>query len=258
MPNTVQLHLLNSKQIKAEMQGIPLANENSYRIIAGEENATIFSIVSKPTQYANATYTVEMVNSQGYGIPETDILDDSFVLPKGMAVAGYGYILIRAYATIEGVVETVPFQPLKVKVWNTLPDWKEEIPDVGDYATEDWVEQYVDTALSGKQNTLTFDNTPTSGSTNPVTSGGVYTALSGKVDKVQASSVVYTMNGSGQPSTKSYSTTNNGDVPIYRDSGSGTSQPNGYLVSHNPANDYHVATKNYVDSNLPVIKDWTV
>lgn len=33
------------------------------------------------------------------------------------------------------------------------------------------------TALDGKQATLTFDNTPTSGSNNPVTSGGVYTAL---------------------------------------------------------------------------------
>lgn len=32
------------------------------------------------------------------------------------------------------------------------------------------------TALSGKQNTLTFDTTPTSDSTNPVTSGGVYSA----------------------------------------------------------------------------------
>ena len=39
-------------------------------------------------------------------------------------------------------------------------------------------------ALSNKQNTLTFDSTPTSGSTNPVTSGGVYTALNEKVDKV--------------------------------------------------------------------------
>lgn len=33
------------------------------------------------------------------------------------------------------------------------------------------------TALSGKQNTLTFDTTPTQNSTNPVTSGGVYTAI---------------------------------------------------------------------------------
>ena len=31
--------------------------------------------------------------------------------------------------------------------------------------------------LSKKQNTLTFDTTPTSGSTNPVTSGGIYTSL---------------------------------------------------------------------------------
>ena len=33
------------------------------------------------------------------------------------------------------------------------------------------------TELNSKQNTLTFDSTPTSGSTNPVTSGGVYSAI---------------------------------------------------------------------------------
>lgn len=43
---------------------------------------------------------------------------------------------------------------------------------------------YVNGALQSKQNALTFDNTPTSGSSNPVTSAGVYTALQGKVDKV--------------------------------------------------------------------------
>lgn len=36
------------------------------------------------------------------------------------------------------------------------------------------------TASDAKQGTLTFDSAPTSGSTNPVTSGGVYTALAGK------------------------------------------------------------------------------
>ena len=35
-------------------------------------------------------------------------------------------------------------------------------------------------ALATKQNTLTFDNAPTSGSTNPVTSGGIKTALDAK------------------------------------------------------------------------------
>lgn len=36
---------------------------------------------------------------------------------------------------------------------------------------------FVQTGLAGKQNTLTFDTTPTSGSTNPVTSGGVYAKI---------------------------------------------------------------------------------
>lgn len=44
--------------------------------------------------------------------------------------------------------------------------------------------KYVDDGLGTKQDTLTFDTAPTSESTNPVTSGGVYTALNDKVDKV--------------------------------------------------------------------------
>ena len=40
--------------------------------------------------------------------------------------------------------------------------------------------------LSGYQEKLTFDSTPTADSTNPVTSGGVKTALDGKLDKADA------------------------------------------------------------------------
>lgn len=36
------------------------------------------------------------------------------------------------------------------------------------------------TELNAKQDTLTFDTTPTSGSTNPVTSGGVYDSIPSK------------------------------------------------------------------------------
>ena len=46
------------------------------------------------------------------------------------------------------------------------------VPD--EYVTETELE----TALTDKQDTLTFDTTPTEDSTNPVTSGGVYTAIS--------------------------------------------------------------------------------
>lgn len=47
---------------------------------------------------------------------------------------------------------------------------------------------FVATAVSGKQNTLTFDTTPTSGSTNPVTSGGIFTALGSYVTTATADS----------------------------------------------------------------------
>ena len=46
----------------------------------------------------------------------------------------------------------------------------------------------VDTLLAAKQNTLTFDSTPTANSNNPVKSGGIKTALDGKAPTSHASS----------------------------------------------------------------------
>lgn len=48
-----------------------------------------------------------------------------------------------------------------------------KITDPKDLVTK----EYVDTGLSGKQNTLTFDSTPTAGSSNPVTSDGIKSAI---------------------------------------------------------------------------------
>ena len=56
------------------------------------------------------------------------------------------------------------------------------------YVTDLWVnsnfynKNEITTMLLGKQNTLTFDNAPTANSTNPVTSGGIYTAQASKQD----------------------------------------------------------------------------
>lgn len=54
--------------------------------------------------------------------------------------------------------------------------------------------------VSGKQDALTFDAVPTSDSTNPVTSGGVYTALSGKADNedIGAANGIAPLNGSAK------------------------------------------------------------
>ena len=47
--------------------------------------------------------------------------------------------------------------------------------DTTDHTT--WSSSKINTQLSGKQDTLTFDNVPTDSSNNPVKSGGVYDAI---------------------------------------------------------------------------------
>lgn len=58
---------------------------------------------------------------------------------------------------------------------------------------------YVQTEVDKKQDALTFDSTPTENSTNPITSGATYTALSAKADKSEinelATAAVKTING---------------------------------------------------------------
>ena len=49
--------------------------------------------------------------------------------------------------------------------------------------TEGVATKVVEEALDGKQDTLTFDNAPTQGSVNPVTSGGVYSAIATEADE---------------------------------------------------------------------------
>ena len=51
------------------------------------------------------------------------------------------------------------------------------------------LEDRIETGFNGKQDTLTFDNAPTDESSNPVTSGGIYTALEGKQDTLTFDSV---------------------------------------------------------------------
>lgn len=46
-------------------------------------------------------------------------------------------------------------------------------------SSKGWTSNKISMELATKQATLTFDSTPTSGSTRPVTSGGVYTAITG-------------------------------------------------------------------------------
>ena len=81
----------------------------------------------------------------------------------------------------------------------TTPNIGLNVPDYGDQNWDVPVNQNwntLDTAIAGKQATLTFDSTPTSGSSNPVTSGGIYSAIQAATPAVDNKSVDY--NGSSQ------------------------------------------------------------
>lgn len=129
--NTIQLNLLETKQIAAYVNGYSYALEGGYRIVAGEQGATEFQITSVPQQYSGAKFTIQLINAHKQLVKEVlEVpLNGKFTLPVGMAVAGYGQMLIwcditHSSPTYEINVEKVIWTPLKLKIWNTSPDWK--------------------------------------------------------------------------------------------------------------------------------------
>lgn len=67
-------------------------------------------------------------------------------------------------------------------------------------------------ALQLKQNALTFDSTPTGNSTNPVTSGGVYTALQGKQATITGAAT--TITGSNLTASRALVSNGSGKVAV--------------------------------------------
>ena len=365
MPNIIELNLLSNKSIVATMQGYPLANENSYKIVAGDENATQFTIKSKPTDYENATYFVEMVNAKGYKVKTTqnseereEIKADSFTLPVGMAVEGYGYISISCECditstTIKGAVITTDytkisergkayvftyekgwqlkvedtiyknvslstygiditndveinlkegdkiivttrakpvFQPLKIKVWNTLPNWKDEISEGGGSgggASEELVAQVeqntsdIGTLKSDtqkheqdleniKQNEVLMrpinnvvkdallENTETALTNDEKTSVRDWIgAVAKPTSTFHSNRIVGIVAGSLNEHYYTLSQNDTSSTPntivCYKSSTNGITLPSaneGYLTTANPKNPYHCANKDFVEKEI--------
>lgn len=93
--------------------------------------------------------------------------------------------LTTRVATLESTIET-----LSGGVGSIASAIANVVGDLGAYET-------VEEALAAKQNTLTFDNAPTEDSTNPVTSGGVYTALAAKQNTIDSEHKLPAANVSG-------------------------------------------------------------
>ena len=136
----ITINLLSSRNSVPTMNDISLQlNQNEFFIVAGEENATSFEI-TYPTELNDYDFYVELVNAAGAGINPTRLENGSiadwvkskteFVLPVGMAVAGYTHISI--YAT-DGLGQKIVYMPVKVKVQNTIPTWHQHVSSVSDF-----------------------------------------------------------------------------------------------------------------------------
>ena len=132
----ININLQTTRNAIATANNLVLTlNQNQFYIVAGEQNATTFEIKYNASDWTGYSFYVEMVNALGYGIAETKLENGSstswvtsattFILPEGMAVAGYAYISVKAKKNSEVIV----FMPIKLPVSNTIPTWQQSITD---------------------------------------------------------------------------------------------------------------------------------
>ena len=271
-PNTIDLYLMENRSIMAKVNGYPIGNQNGYLIIAGEENATQFKIASIPDIYSGYTLSVEMVNSRGAGIEEKEIEDNTFVLPEGMAVAGYGQIQIYAKKTVSGREIKVPFNLIRVKVSNTISTWEESISpgavesakksaaEAKSYAAEakkdsesaataaSVAESSKEAAESAAQEaTQSAQSASESASTAQNAAEEAVNTLEGKLDKTTETGAVpraYTVSETGE---QSMTDLNSGIVPrtiVYRNA-------TGYFDVLDPAQYTNPVSLRYYNQNVP-------
>lgn len=116
-------------------------------------------------------------------------------LPKSGQTVGDTYNVVAAYGdtpagtnyawngsewdALGGSIDTSAFA-LKSSLATIATSGK--LADATDDVTHRLVTDTEKSTWNGKQDKLTFDSTPTNASSNPVTSGGVYTALAGKAN----------------------------------------------------------------------------
>ena len=114
--------------------------------------------------------------------------------------------------------------------------------------SETYTKAQVETALAGKQATLTFDSAPVSGSSNPVTSGGVFTALSGKASKNGSSSEAFNASSLTTPLIDIKEGSYIADITYDNDDFELLIEESHGMVTHIPLGGHTLATTEEVDA----------
>ena len=153
------------------------------------------------------SYAETYANTNTIPVMYTDISATDFNNKADKATTLGGYGITDAYTKGEidskisnvyeikgsSTVANLPTNPEVGDVYNIIDSGTitgtEIVLSTGDnvvYTSDGWDKLSATIDLSGYQEKLTFDNTPTADSTNPVTSEGIKTALDGKLDKTDA------------------------------------------------------------------------
>ncbi len=80
---------------------------------------------------------------------------------------------------------------------NTLYKCNTNITTAEEWNASHWTTTSLSNEINNKQDKLNFDTAPASGSTNPVTSGGVYTSLTNKQNKITSGTTAPTGGNDG-------------------------------------------------------------
>ena len=138
----------------------------TYRIYGGNGTITVDKIVNNVVVHTETHSTGEF---------DPPITYDNAITVTYYNAGSMKYELLIASDSHEvGYIQTW--------AWWAFVDYTETFSTVDHTGEKLIIKSEMDTALAGKQDTLTFDNAPTDGSNNPVKSDGIYDALAGKQD----------------------------------------------------------------------------
>ena len=202
--NKVVKTALDAKQAKLTFDNAPTQNSNNpvksggvFTALAGKQDTLTFD--NTPTTGSN-----NPVKSSGIKAALNLKVDTT-------ALANYynKTEVEELIGAIEGlqyeIVETLPTTDIDTHTLYLVPDAQaQNVYDEYLYINNAWAnlgstevdlsnyytKTQADALLNEKQDELTFDSAPTDSSTNPVTSGGIYTALQGKQDTLTIDSAL--------------------------------------------------------------------
>lgn len=177
-----------------------MANEDLWRNTSAIANTTFFNIINGATYYdpvalhsdVNRIFTMntgeELLSNNDfnwlYNSPNSRILYDNRYYEKSHRNGIYIY-----FASAKTEVITVDGHQRK-KTYVVVLNTTNKRLSAGTIDVDFYSSSQTDDLLATKQNVLTFDTVPTTNSTNPVTSGGIKTAISNATTRANLVSII--------------------------------------------------------------------